>query len=93
MIVDGNVQNILGKKSCSELKLVKHIDTIEKCITDDYADAAGMCQGYHTPYQVGRECQTSSLPTTQSPGNTRVKYELDRMETLGVTERVHEPSD
>ena len=38
MIVDGNVQNVLGKTSCSELKLVKRVDAIEKCNTDDYAD-------------------------------------------------------
>ena len=38
MIVDGSVQNVLGKKSCSELKLVKRVDAIKRCITDDYAD-------------------------------------------------------
>ena len=37
IIVDGNVQNVFGKK-CSELKLVKRVDAIERCIADDYAD-------------------------------------------------------
>ena len=38
VIVDGNVQNVLGKRSCSELTLVKRVDAIERCITDNYAD-------------------------------------------------------
>ena len=38
LIVDAKVQNLLRKKSCSELKLVKQADAIEKCITDDYTE-------------------------------------------------------
>ena len=38
MIKDGNVQNVFGKKSWSEPKLVRRVDAIERCITDDYAD-------------------------------------------------------
>ena len=38
MIVNGNIQNVLGRKPCSELKMVKRVDRIGKCITDDYPD-------------------------------------------------------
>ena len=38
LIVDGKVQNVLGKRSCSELKLIKRVDAIDRCTTDNYAD-------------------------------------------------------
>ena len=98
MIVDGNVQNVLGKTSCSELKLVKRVDAIEKCITDDYADVfkgLGRIDGITHHIQLDENIKPVIHPPRRVPVTlrTRVKDELSRMEKLGVVERVHQPSD
>ena len=98
MIVDGSVQNVLGKKSCSELKLVKRVDAIERCITDDYADVfrgLGCVKGITHHIKLDENAKPVVHPPRRVPVTlrSRVKDELDRMEVLGVAERVHEPSD
>ena len=98
MIVDGNVQNVLGKTSCSKLKLVKRVDAIEKCITDDYADVfkgLGHIDGITHHIQLDENIKPVIHPPRRVPVTlrTRVKDELSRMEKLGVVERVHQPSD
>ena len=98
MIVDGNVQNVLWKKSCSELKLVKQVDTIERCITDNYADVfhgLGCVKGITHHIKLDKNAQPVVHPPCRVPVTlrSRVKDELDRMVVLGVAERVREPSD
>jgi hypothetical protein len=98
IIVDGNVQNVLGKKSCSELKLVKRVDAIERSITDEYADVfqgLGCVKDVVHHIEVDKNAKPVVHPPRRVPITlrSRVKDELDRMETLGVAERVHEPSD
>ena len=98
MIVDGNVQNVLGKRSCSELKLVKRVDAIERCITDDYADVfqgLGCIKDVIHHIKLDENARPVVHPPRRVPITlrSRVKDELDRMEALGVAERVHEPSD
>ena len=98
MIVDGNVQNVLGKRSCSELKLVKRVDAIERCITDDYADVfqgLGCIKDVIHHIKLDKNARPVVHPPRRVPITlrSRVKDELDRMEALGVAERVHEPSD
>ena len=98
MIVDGNVQNVLGKRSCSELKLVKRVDAIERCITDDYADVfqgLGCIKNVIHHIKLDKNARPVVHPPRRVPITlrSRVKDELDRMEALGVAERVPEPSD
>ena len=98
MIVEGNVQNVLGKKSCSELKLVKRVDTVEKCTTDEYSDVfngLGCVKGITHHITLDENAKSVVHPPRRVPVTLRskVKQELDRMETLGEVERVHEPSD
>ena len=98
MIVDGNIQNVLGKRSCSELKLIKRVDAIERCITDDYADVfqgLGRIKDVIHHIKLDENARPVVHPPCRVPVTLRsqVKDELDRMEALGVAERVHEPSD
>ena len=90
--------NVSGKKSCSELKLVKQVDAIERCITDDYADVFrgfGCVKGIAHHIKLDENAKPVIHPPRRVPVTlrSRVKDEIDRTEVFGVAERVHEPSD
>ena len=91
MIVDGNVQNVLRKRSCSELKLVKRVDAIKSCITDDYADVfqgLGCISDVIHHIKLDENARPVVHPPRRVPITlrSRVKDELDSMEALSVAE-------
>ena len=79
-----NVTNVLGLKTCEEMRLVKRIetDTLSK-----YAYWFGLHHRYCPPHSNRprtRACPPRKVPVTI---RSKVKEELQRME------RVHEPTD
>ena len=96
IIVEGDIHNVLRKKTCSELHLVKRVDTIEKSITDNYNDVfqgLGCIDGVTHHIKLDEGMKPAIHPPRRVPVTWRpkVKEELDRMENMGVVERVHKP--
>ena len=87
--------------TCTELKLVRRVDSVSKCVTDGYPDVFDglgcIKRAEHTAHHIKLDENAKPVihPPRRVPVNLRskVKEELTRMEKLGVVERVHEPSD
>jgi hypothetical protein len=78
-----NVSNVLGLGTCEELGLVKRVETLSNDVFGKYADTftgLGCISGITHHIQV-------------DPNHTPVVYPPQRMECLGVIERVHEVTD
>ena len=74
------------------------MDAIDRCTTEDYADVfhgLGYVEGVTHHIKLDEHAKPVVHPPCRVPATLRlrVKDELDRMETLGVAERVHEPSN
>ena len=93
-----NVSNVLGLKTITELKLVKRIDAVTKDPLAKYADTftgLGCITDTTHHIKVDPACKPVIHPPRKIPVTIRakVKEELQRMEHLGVIERIHEPTD
>ena len=96
--VISNVSNVLGLQTITELKLVKPVDTITNDPLAKYADTfTGL--GCITNVTHHIKVDHTSKPVVHPPCKipvtirARVKEELQRMERLGVIEKIHEPTD
>lgn len=103
IVVPGNVQTILGLAACERLNLVKRVLVVENEDTDydelmkEYKDlfqGLGCLPGEHT-IQVDKSVPPVINPCRKVPFALQkpMKEELDRMERLGVIERIDEPTD
>ena len=98
--VVNNGQNILGLATCTEMNLVKRIDTIQSVehILDEYSDVfQGL--GHITNVVHNIKLKKNQEPVVHPPRRVpvalrnKVKQELDRMEDIKVVERVKGPSE
>ena len=99
-VVDGSYTPLLGRESCEQLGLVQHIGTIgSKNILDDFPEVfegLGCLPGkYHI--SINPSVQPVVHPPRRIPHSKRdsLKKELDRMENVGIIEKVplNEPAD
>lgn len=90
-------QNLLGLPAIRELQLLTQVDEVETSIMEQYPalfTGLGTLQGDYK-IQLKPDTQPFSLFTARNvplPLRTKVKDELNRMETLGVIARVEEPT-
>ena len=96
-VVD-NVSNILGLHSCSEMHMVKRIETLTTDPLKKYADTfvgLGCITGVTHHIKLDQDAMPVIHPPRKVPVTLRdkVKKELERMERLDVIERVREPTD
>ena len=100
-VVKQDVPNVLGLKTCTEMKMVKHIDSIgskTEDMLDDYKDVftgLGCISDATHHIKIDQDHQAVVHPPRRVPVTLRskVKTELKCMEQLNVIERVHEPTD
>ncbi|XP_060080411.1 uncharacterized protein K02A2.6-like [Ylistrum balloti] len=102
-VVEQDVTPVIGLLSCQELNLVKKVDPVStetKQNTDilkEYSDVFSGLQGSFYKHHI--EIDPTVKPVVHPPRKVplavhdQVKQELDRMEKLGVVEKVHEPTD
>ena len=99
-VVDGSYTPLLGRESCEQLGLVQRISTIgSKGILDEFPEVfqgLGCLPGkYHI--SVDPSVQPVVHPPRRIPHSKRdpLKKELDRMENVGIIEKVplNEPAD
>ena len=96
-VVD-NVSNSLGLHSCTEMQMVKRIETLKKDPLKEYADTfegLGCITGVTHHIKLDQNATPVIHPPRKVPVTLRakVKKELERMEHLDVIERVKEPTD
>ncbi|XP_060083465.1 uncharacterized protein LOC132563689 [Ylistrum balloti] len=101
-VVEQDVTPVIGLLSCQELNLVKKVDAVStetKQNTDilkEYSDVFSGLQGSFYKHHI--EIDPTVKPVVHPPRKVplavhdQVKQELDRMEKLGVVEKVHEPT-
>ena len=100
-VVEQDVPSILGLKTCTEMNLIKRVDSIAhkpKDMLEEYKDVftgLGCIEGVVHRIKVDRSHTPVVHPPRRVPVTLRskVKNELQRMERLGVVKRVHEPTD
>ena len=100
-VVKQDVPNVLGLKTCKEMKLVQRIDSVTMKtgnLLDDYKDVfTGL--GCITSATHHIKIDPNHKPVVHPPRRvpvtlrSKVKDELDRMVRLKVIERVHEPTE
>ena len=100
-VVDQEVPNILGLKTCMEMKLIQRIDTINNHnsnVLDRYTDVfEGL--GCITDVVYHITLDTSRQPVVHPPRRVpvtlrpKIQEELICMEKLNVIEKVEEPTD
>ena len=96
-VVD-NVSNVLGLGTCEELGLVKRVETLSNDVFSKYTDTftgLGCISGVTHHIQTDPNHMPVVHPPRKVPVTIRpkVKAELQRMERLGVIERVQEATD
>ena len=97
-VVDQEVPSILGLKTCTEMKLVQRIDSLDVDLLDQYSDVfegLGCITGVTCHIKVDPTHPPVIHPPRRVPVTLRPKIqeELARMESLDVIEKVAEPTD
>ena len=100
-VVEQHVPSILGLKTCTEMNVIKRVDSIAhkpKDMLKEYKDVftgLGCIKGVVHHIKVDRSHTPVVHPQQRLPVTLRskVKNELQRMEHLGVVKRVHEPTN
>lgn len=100
-VIDQDVPNILGLKTCVEMNLVQRLDTINSQtadVLDTYSDVfegLGCITDASYHIKVDKSVQPVVHPPRKVPVTLRAKIqqELNRMEELDVIEKVNEPTD
>ena len=93
-----DVSDVLCLKTSTEMRLVKHIQTLTNDTLSKYADTStglGCITGVTHHIQLNPNHKPVIHPPRKVPVTIRskVKDELERMERLEVIERVQEPTD
>ena len=97
-VVDQEVPNILGLKTCTEMKLVLQIDSLDVNLLDKYSDVFEVL-GCMTNVVYSIKVDPTHTPIVHPPRRVpvtlrpKVQEELIHMEHLDVIEKVAEPTD
>ena len=100
-VVNQNIPNVLGLKTCKEMKLVQRIDSIgvkPDDLLDEYKDVfkgLGCIAGTTHHIEINPNHKSVVHPASQVPVTLRskLKDELHRMAQMNVIEQVHKPTD
>ena len=97
-VVDQEVPSILGLKTCTEMKLVQRIDSLDIDLLDQYSDVfEGL--GCITDVTYHIKVDPTHPPVIHPPRRVpvtlrpKIQEELARMESLDVIEKVAKPTD
>ena len=100
IVVSAKANPIIGLKTCEQLNLIKHvsmINNVDSTIFDDFDDLFGDLGCLPGTYHINIDPNVKPVvqPPRQVPFALRHKLraELDRMVSLGVIEKVDQPTD
>ena len=99
-VVDGNYMPLLGRSSCESMGLIQRINAIESVsILDEFPEVFQGLGCLPGKYHISVDASVPPVvhPPRRVPHSKRVplKKELDRMENVGIVEKVplNEPAD